>query len=246
MSAVAHTIREEIAYDLVRDHFDALLFLIERPLPKAEAEARLGGPHILVRMARHGLLHVEDNLVHASAKVYQELRNEDMLGFIDHFVLPALVPSVEGQGFAGLDTRYLRLDETQIRGMRASYIDPFLAELIAASELPAGDPLYRLTTVVSGTSRVVAEELDASEQALRHVQQASLQRAQTAERDRAVLVQYHMLADSRRYAAARLAIDKLNQSLAPLAGETSGATYHLTVATHWRYPHPDTRNPTLD
>ncbi|MBI3179711.1 MAG: hypothetical protein HYZ27_08615 [Deltaproteobacteria bacterium] len=245
MSALAHEVREEIAYDLVRDHFDALLLLIERPLTVAEATAKLGTPQALARMVRHGLVSVEGDAVRASARVYEELRNEDMLGWLDHFVLPALVPSVEGQGFAGLHTRYLRLDEAQIRGMRASHIDPFLAELVAASDLPASGPLYRLTTLVSGTSHVLADELEEGEQALRHVQQASLQRAEPQQRGRAVLVQYHMLADGRRYAAALQAVDKLNQSLAPLVERTpSDASYHLLVATHWRCPNPDGRNPT--
>jgi hypothetical protein len=235
MSVATHQVTSEVAYDLMHDHLDTILALLEGPLPKSEVQHRVGSAATVERMLRYGLLEASGVELRAVATVYQQLRQEGMMTFLEHFVLPSLTPGVDGNGMAGLETRYLSLPPPAIRGLRAGRVQHLFEALTRASELDAGGTLARMTVLVIGTSRVLADELDAGEQALQHLRAAAMQRATEADKDSAVLSQYVFLADVERFRAALRAVDDFVGSFDDeRASSNVDATYHLTVASHWR------------
>jgi len=200
-----------------------------------EVVARVGSPSIVERMMRHGLVAESAGTLRAAANVFRHIRQQDMLSALEHYVLPALTAGVDGEGQATLHTLYLTLDTAAARGLRSLRVQTMFNRLIAISDEPADGELARLTTMVIGTSRVLADELDVGEQALRHLQQASIQRATPSESDLAVVSEYVMLADPNRHEEAQKAIDDFVSGFgAEHARSTREATYHLTVASHWR------------
>jgi hypothetical protein len=238
MSAILE-VENEVAYDLMVTHLDTILALLDRPLPRQEVLARVGSPKVLDRLLRHGLIANAGGDVTAVASVYHQLRQEGMMTFLEHFVLPALTADDRNDGFATLSPRYLTIDDGTQRGLRTGRVQRLFDQLTRVSEAPARGPLCRLTVMVLGTSRVLREEVDEQEQALSHLRQAAIQRATPAEKDVALLSQYVFLADTDRLTAASAVVDRFVQSLeAERASSINEATYHLTVLTHWRSATP--------
>ena len=244
MSAILE-ITSEVAYDLFLEHEDTLLALLEHPLSREEVARRVGSARMVDRLLRSGLVAAEGCDLKAGANVYHQLRQEGMMTFLEHYVLPSLTPGI---GFATLSPRYLTIDEGTQRGLRTGRVQRLFDELTTVSEAPADGPLSRFTVMVIGTSRILREEaddtcgdsaIDDEAQALEHLRQAAVQRATAAEKDVAVLSQYFFLADTRRFSAASAVVDRFVQSLeTERASSVKEATYHLTVATHWRSATP--------
>jgi hypothetical protein len=242
MSAILE-VKSEMAYDLMYTHLDTILALLDRPLPREEVVARVGSTKVLDRLLRHGLVANDGQGLRAVASVYHQLRQEGMMSFLEHFVLPSLTAESSGDGFATLATRYLSLDLGTTKGLRAGRVQRLFDTLTEVSEHEESAPATRLTVMVIGTSRVIKEALDDEEQALRQTKEAALQRATTAEKELAVLSQYVFLAGRARYEAATTAVENFLHSLeAERASSFNEATYHLTVATHWRSATPMIRD----
>jgi hypothetical protein len=238
MNALTFDVKSEVAYDLMHDHLDTILALLESPLPRAEVIGRVGSEAVLDRMLRYGLLTSEGDALRAVADVYHQLRQEGMMSFLEHYVLPSLTAGVDGNGFASIETRHLNLDANAARALRETNVQELFNRLTVVSEEPAIGALARMTVMVIGTSNVLPEQLDDGDQALHHLKQAAKQRSTENERDLAVLSQYVFLADNKRYTAALGAVDEfLAQFESKRAGSVE-ATYHLTVATHWRSATP--------
>jgi hypothetical protein len=238
MSALTFDVKSEVAYDLMHDHLDTILALLESPLPRAEVIGRVGSEAVLERMLRTGLLTNEGEALRAVADVYHQLRQEGMMSFLEHYVLPSLTAGVDGNGFASIETRHLNLDVAGARNLRHDRVQALFNRLTAVSEQPASGALARMTVMVIGTSNVQPEPLDNGDQALHHLKEAATQRATDDEKDLAVLSQYVFLADNKRYVAA---LNTVNAFLAQFDNERAGsveATYHLTVATHWQSATP--------
>ena len=158
--------------------------------------------------------------------------------FLEHYVLPSLTAGVDGNGFASIETRHLNLDAGAARTLRHDRVQELFNRLTAVSEQPAEGALARMTVMVIGTSNVQPEPNDDGDQALYHLKEAAIQRATDDEKDLAVLSQYVFLADNKRYVAA---LETVNEFLAQFENERAGsveATYHLTVASHWRSATP--------
>jgi hypothetical protein len=238
MSALTFDVQSEVAYDLMHDHLDTILTLLESPLPRTEVIGRVGSEAVLDRMVRFGLLTERGEALGAVADVYHQLRQEGMMSFLEHYVLPSLTAGVDGNGFAAIETRHLSLDASAARALRAGRVQSLFDHLTRVSEQPADGPLARMTILVIGTSRVLPDPVDNGDQALCHLKEAAMQRATDGERDLAVLSQYVCLADNQRYVSALGAVDGF---LAQFDHERAGsveATYHLTVASHWRSATP--------
>jgi len=168
-----------------------------------------------------------------------QVRQEGMVTFLERYLLPALSASTHEQndssGFATLSNRLLRLDVDTARGLRQGPVQRLFEELSDIVEGEAQGVVSRLSLLVVGTSRVVGEPLESADAALRHLQQASLQRVDAAERELAVVSQIDFLADNKRYAAAIDALDRFAAQFDSLAAENPHeASYHLTVASHWQ------------
>ncbi len=249
MSSLTHEVTSEVAYDLMHDHLDTILALLEGPLPRDEVARRVGSDKVLDRMVRYGLITANNNQLHAVSTVYHKLRQESMMSFLEHYILPSMTAGVDGgefsngAGFSNVGTRYLKLSPTGARALRGGRVQDLFNRLIAVSDQPSDGVLYRLTVMVVGTTHVESEELEDGEQALRHLKGASIQRATESERDLAVLSQYVFLADNRRFAAALEAVDDFLKSFeSERASSPEEASYHLTVASHWRCTTPAASN----
>jgi hypothetical protein len=238
MSIATHQVTSEVAYDLMHDHLDTILALLEGPLPRHEVQERVGSAVTVDRMLRYGLLEACGADLRAVATVYQQLRQEGMMTFLEHYVLPSLT-AADGHGMAGLETRYLTLSPAAVRAVRDGRVQELFDALTRVSEQPAAGQLARMTVLVIGTSSVLRDELDADEQALQHLRAAAMQRATEAEKDAAVLSQFVFLADVERFRAALGAIDDFLRAFDDeRASSNVEATYHLTVASHWRVGPP--------
>jgi len=243
MSAPALEVTSEVAYDLLQDHMETILALLDQPLSRGEVLSRVGSPAVLDRMLRQGLVQPDGNSIRAVAGVYHQLRQEGMLSFLSRYVLPTLTANVDGEGtpYASLAARYVALDGSRARGLRQGPVQHLFEELGAVSDQPATGPVARLTVLVVGTSRIVRAHLPEDEAALAHAKNASLQRSTPAERELAVLSQGDFLADEGRFTAARDLVTRFVAGLDADATTPSEATYHLTVASLWHSPGPQDR-----
>ncbi len=235
MTLATHQVTSEIAYDLMHEHLDTILALLQGPLPEAQVVEQLGSRRTLERLVRHGLVTGDGGELRAVASVYHQMRQEGMLSFLEHYVLPDLTAGIDGDGLAEVQTCYLRLTPAAMTALRGGRVQRLFDALTRISDQPARGALARATTMVFGTSRVSAEPLEPGEQALTHLRHAASQRATPAERDLAVLSQYVFLADHDRLLLARSAIADFVASFASeSASSNQEANYHLTVASHWR------------
>ncbi|MBI5510480.1 MAG: hypothetical protein HY903_17115 [Deltaproteobacteria bacterium] len=241
MSAV-HQVNSEIAYDLMHEHLDTILTLLERSVPKDEIVRQVGSAATVDRMLRCGLVAKDGDALKAVANVYHQLRQEGMVSFLEHYVLPTLVGETAAGAAALLKTCSLAIDQTRAAGLRAGEVQRLFDALTQVSNTPATGPTARLTVMVFGTSRRLDAGDDGQDDldlALRHLQQAALQRAKPDERGLAVLSQYVFLADLARQRAASAVVEDFVRSLEPeRASSIKEATYHLTVATHWASASP--------
>lgn len=235
-----HEVTSEVAYDILQDHMETILALLDRPLTRHELVGRLGSEAVLDRMIRQGLVARDGDTFHAVASVYHQLRQEGMISFLERYVLPGITASIgEDTGFAALRNLYLKLTGAQMSGLRQGSVQGLVHQLAEITDRPTIGVVSKLTVLVVGTSRVIADTFhdgdDDGERALRHLQNAAIQRSTPEERVLAVLTQVEGLVDNARYAAAVRAIESFTGGFAEQsASSPETATYHLTVASHWR------------
>lgn len=230
----------EVFYDLLREHLETILALIDGPRARAEVSRRVGGDKALDRLVRHGLLTVEGEHVRAAHAVYEQARQEGMMSFLESYVLPSLTATLDGEQPATLDTRFLAVTPSRIPALRAAALHELLPTLAGIADEPLCGEASHLSVLVIGTSRVDADvHGDAGEEALTHLKHASLQRATPAERELAAVSQFHCMADEARRAKCLAAVQDFWRRLAgEVAPSPAEASYHLTIATHWRRATP--------
>lgn len=241
-AAESHTVIEsEFAYDLLQDHTELVLALLERPMPRREVIELLGNETSLKRLLKHGLISLEGETIYAVAEAYTQARQEGMMTFLERYILPSLNAGLatqaggDIQGMANVWTVPLRLSDSQLESVRADNINDFFSGLLEASDLPAQGPLSRLSVMVIGTSSQVDASLPEDDAILAQLKAASIQRSTPTEEHLAILSQFDCLADTTRFEAARKVVDVLVDKLGgSKAAEPSEVNYHLSVATHWR------------
>jgi hypothetical protein len=241
MSAQAAIVRPaspqtEIAYDLLREHMDTILTLIDRPTSRGALETSIGKKAV-ERLVKHGLLAERDGTVHAATDVYAHTRQEGMMAFLESHVLPSLTATMDDESARGTHvfTRYLKLTPARLTAMRESVIIPFLERLAAGTDGETSGETARLTVLAIGTSRVHQDELEPAEQALHHLKLASMQRVSPEERALAVVSELHVMVDAARHAALLESIEGFLKELdGEVAPAPASASYHLTLATHLR------------
>jgi hypothetical protein len=225
----------EVAYDLLVDHVDTILALRERPLSHQETVARLGSEAVLARMLRQGLIAKEGEQYHAVATTYQHMRQEGMMSFLEHAVLPTMTATIaEGRGFGVLHNRYLMLDDATIRGLRQGAVQDLIHAVSAESEKPVCGMTARLTILVVGTTVVERSALDDGDRALVHLKNASMQRSDPAQQAQAVLTWLSTNADSQSFQGSMKHIDTFLAGFDAERAAPEDATYHFTIACHWR------------
>lgn len=234
MSPACHVVHSEVAYDLLHDHLDIMLSLLEQPISKKVLAERVGSHTIVERMLKYGLVREDAGSVHAVADVFHQLRQEGMLGFLEHTMLPSLSNPLEENPSANLESRWLNLTTDSIRKLRSTHVQDFLDILATISSRPAQGSLSRCTVMMFGTSRLFQNSGDPMDEAMGHLKNAALQRTTADEKDQAVLLEFVFLADLDRYERTI----KAGQRFFSVFDEQQtngfeGATYHLTVATHW-------------
>ena len=77
-----HEVTSEISYDLMQEHLDTIITLLDAPMSIADITRRLGSEATLQRLQRHGLVHIEAGQVHAVARKYNQHRQEGMMTFL--------------------------------------------------------------------------------------------------------------------------------------------------------------------
>lgn len=244
MAVEDHKITSEIAYDLFQEHMEVLLALDE-PSPREQVIERVGSEKTLKRLLKHGLLCENGEGVRAASSRFRQLRQEGWISFLDRYVLPTLAkPDSDDDGsFAtlvnlklSLSIEKMRSFSAQANGMAEGNVQACIAELVRLGDVPAQSQAHRYTVLLVGTSNLLPEDLDDSDAALKHLQQACMQRSNASERELAFVTQFDSVADSTCYGAAVTAIDAFIESLAPVRANAGEASYHLTIATHWRGP----------
>jgi hypothetical protein len=220
-------VESEVAYDLIQEHTETLLRLLDSPLPEPDLVAQVGGPCVLERLVRHGLVRRDDGVIRPTADVLHQWRQEGMTSFLRRYVLPTLAVGAEGGDRASLQIRRLRLCSAGMDAVRPGPVQRFLDRLVAISDSPAAATRSRLTVLVVGTSWVQSADdeegrLPDSEDAIVHLRQACLERAATrnASKKRAVLAQFDFLADEGRYTATGSAIDTFLKEVDALERDT--------------------------
>lgn len=242
LTSAGHEVTSEIAYDLLQDHMETVLALLNRPMERDELVERLGNEKTLTRMIRQGLVEAEGETFHAVSSIYHQLRQEGMVTFLERYVLPAMTASIadSDSGFATLHNIYLKLQPDEMTELRPGAVQDLVNSLAEITDRPATGIPSRLTMLVVGTSRLlpgrVADVADNdSDRALKQLQLASVQRATPAEKELALLTQVAGLADPSRYSAAMESLNGfLSQFDTKRASSSEEANYHLTVASHWR------------
>ncbi len=241
-----HEISSEIAYDLFQDHMDVVLSLLNQPLSKEEVIAQVGSELIVDRLLKHGLITIEGNTVNAVAGIYHQLRKEGMMSFLERYVLPSINANVvegEGSGIGILSNLFLELPADVLQGLRKGPVDELINKQLAdISDRPTDGSVYRLTVLVVGTSLPTEEDLfkvGDDTVALENLRCSALQRANPAEKDQAVMIQFDCLADKGRYFAAAEAAESFINLFKPYKavtaeGSSAVTNYRLTVATHWQ------------
>ncbi|MCK5687891.1 hypothetical protein KAI87_01415 [Myxococcota bacterium] len=243
MTSVAHRIESEIAYDLLQDHVELILALLDAPMSHDEVVEKLASQKvdpqkILKRLIRHELISQEGNTISARASAYHQMRQENMITFLERYVLPALTATSANTGFgntgfARLENRYLHLPAKSIKTLRQHEVQKLLEALVEVSDAPATGLKTRQSVLVIGTSRVLPAALTPERRALDHLKQASLQRSISAEAPQAFLTQFDFLADNDRFLAATTHIEDFLLSLdAQVVDDPHHANYHLTLACH--------------
>lgn len=247
-NVAGHEVTSEIAYDLLQDHMETLLSLLDRPMDRGELVERLGSEKTLARMMRQGLVETDmlGETCHAVSSIYHQMRQEGMVTFLERYVLPAMTASIgaadagDENGFATLQNLYLRLQPDEMTALRQGAVQDLVNSLAEITDRPATGIPSRLIVLLVGTSRLLPGEApyvydNDSDRALRHLQLASVQRATPAEKELALLTQVAGLADPSRYGAAIDSLDRFISRFADKrASSSEEATYHLTVASHWR------------
>ena len=245
MMTSQHEISSEMAYDLLQDHMDTVLSLLNQPLSKEEVIAQVGSEATVDRLLRHGLITIEGNTVHAVAGLYHQLRQEGMMSFLERYVLPSINANVvegEESGIGILTNLFLELPANVMQGLRKGPVETLINQLSEISDRPSDGSVHRLTVLVVGTSLPTEEDLfrvGDDTVALENLRCTALQRANPAEKDQAIMIQFDCLADKGRYFAATEAAESFLNELRPYEaitapGSAAVTNYRLTVATHWQ------------
>ncbi|MEM6532364.1 MAG: hypothetical protein AAF654_07060 [Myxococcota bacterium] len=226
----AHAVENEVAYDLLQDHLELILTLIDSPLPRSEVERRAGSTKTVDRLLRYGLIRAQEGCMEAVASTYSQVRQDGMVSFLERYVLPSLAAGPHAE----LRNLPLFLEDSEQRELLPGPVQQLFEECSAAADLPLNQNGARLSVLVVGTDEVQSDELDPGESALRHLRNASKKRAAAATRDRAVVSQFDCIADLGRCTAVEAAVGRFIDEL-PVVSASEG-NYQLTVASHWRGP----------
>ena len=241
------TIDSEVVYDLIQDHLDVLLTLLEGPKSREAAVELLGGEATLRRFISHGLLKCNDNGdVLATSEGIRQSRQEGMMSFLERYIVPALASGLDPQATEDINliakawNRQLSLPLEIIEGFREHEIQPLLEELLDISNQPSTGEAARMSLMViastEGSSDVENDDIDL----LQLAKSASLQRSKSGLRDRAILTQLDAIMDPQRLEKSIETIEtwlsRVDKKVGASQKVTEQEPYCIALAVHWRRP----------
>ena len=241
------TVDSEIVYDLIQDHLDVLLTLLEGPKPRQATVELLGGEATLNRFIKHGLLSTcEDGRIQATTEGIRQSRQEGMMSFLERYIVPALASGLDAQAtddinvIAKVWSRTFCLPVKVIESCREELVQPLLEDLLAISNLPSTGESSRMSLMViastTGPESVVDTEIDL----LQLAKSASLQRSNPESRARAILTQLDAIMDPQRLEKSIETIEswlaRVDKEFTPRQKETKQEPYCIALAVHWRRP----------
>ena len=234
MSAPFALVENEVAYDLLQDHLELILRLIDTPSPRDDVIRFVGSEKIVERLARYGLIRATALGMEAVSSTYQQMRQEGMVSFLERYVLPSLTLSTHATRTTSLLNHYLFITDRDRDGMLPGPVQSFFEALSNLADMPLSGESARLSVLVVGASEVQAHELEAGESALLHLRSASKLRAASETRAQAVVSQFDCMADLARFDAIATRMTKFMDEFAPRVAPPKQANYQLMVASHWR------------
>ena len=241
------TVDSEIVYDLIQDHLDVLLSLLEGPKSREATIELLGSENTLNRFIRHGLLSCsDDGEIQATTEGIRQSRQEGMMTFLERYILPALSSGLDAQAnqdinvIAKVWSRSFQLPLGLIERCREDYVQPLLEKLLEISNQPSTGEASRMSLMViastQGPLRLENEEVDL----LQLAKAASLQRSKAEERARAILTQLDAIMDPQRLEKSIETIEswlsRVDKEFAPGQKEAVQEPYCIALAVHWRRP----------
>ncbi|MEC8049346.1 MAG: hypothetical protein VX210_01040 [Myxococcota bacterium] len=241
------TIDSEVVYDLIQDHLDVLLTLLEGPKSRETTVQLLGDEATLGRFIKHGLLKCnDDGTVLATSEGIRQSRQEGMMSFLERYIVPALASGLDPQATEDINliakawNRQLRLPINVIEGFREHEVQPLLEELLEISNQPSSGEAARMSLMViastEGASDVQNEDIDL----LQLAKSASLQRSKAGVRDRAILTQLDAIMDPQRLEKSIETIDswlsRVDKKFGESQKEAEQEPYCIALAVHWRRP----------
>lgn len=234
MSAPLARVENEIAYDLLQDHLELILRLIESPLSRDEVVHYAGSEKSVERLERYGLIRATSRGMEAVSSTYQQMRQDGMVSFLERYVLPSLTVRAHASRTTDLLNHYLFLSDRERDEMLRGPVQSFFEELSELSDAPMSGEPARLSVLVVGANQVQDHELDLGDAALLHLRTASMLRAASATRDHAVVSQFDCMADLGRFDAISASMHRFMDRFSPQTSAANEATYQLIVASHWR------------
>jgi hypothetical protein len=241
------TVDSEIVYDLIQDHLDVLLKLLDGPKPRETAIELLGGEGTLNRFIKHGLLAAcENGDIQATTEGIRQSRQEGMMSFLERFIIPDLASGLDAQATEDINviakvwSRSFKLPLAAIERCREELVQPLLEDLLAISNLPStGDASRMSLMVIASTDGPVALE-DNDVDLLQLAKSASLQRSTPSSRDRAILTQLDAIMDPQRLEKSIETIEswlsRVDKEFEPRQKEAEQEPYCIALAVHWRRP----------
>ena len=241
------TVDSEIVYDLIQDHLDVLLGLLEAPKSRQATIELLGSEATLNRFIKHGLLSsCEDGSVQATTEGIRQSRQEGMMSFLERYIVPALASGLDAQATEDINViakvwnRSFSLPIELIEDCRETLVQPLLEELLEISNLPSTGESSRMSLMVIASTDSSVETVDSEVDLLQLAKAASLQRSNPDSRARAILTQLDAIMDPQRLEKSIETIEswlsRVDKEFEPRQKDSKQEPYCIALAVHWRRP----------
>lgn len=241
------TVDSEIVYDLIQDHLDVLLKLLEGPKSRNAAIELLGSESTLNRFIKHGLLVACDNGdIQATSEGIRQSRQEGMMSFLERFIIPDLASGLDAQASEDINViakvwnRTFTLPLEVVERFREERVQPLLEDLLAISNLPSTGDSARMSLMVIASTESPNDLGDSDLDLLQLAKSASLQRSNSTSRDRAILTQLDAIMDPQRLEKSIETIQswlsRVDKEFEPRQKEAEQEPYCIALAVHWRRP----------
>ena len=240
-------VESEIAYDLIQDHLDVLLKVLEAPLSRESATELFGDEVTLARFVKHGLLKYDDNgQITGTTEGIRQSRREGMMTFLERYIVPALASGLGAQEHEDINSitkvweRQLHLPVSVIERVRESDVQPLLEKLLEISNQPGSGETARMSCMVIASTNGPEDHDSNDIDLMQLAKSASLQRSQPQHQARAILTQLDAIMDPQRLEKSLETIEswlaQLDKKFERVEKEALQEPYCIALVVHWRRP----------